>query len=43
MQKNSLKEKDHKNDFEDFNTYKTHLKLQDELSVTWYHIPNRAT
>ena len=31
-----------KNVFEDLNTYKTHQKLQDELSITWYHAPRKA-
>ena len=30
------------NVFDDLNTYKTHQKLQDELSITWYHSPSRA-
>ena len=28
--------------FEKLNTYKTHQKLQDELSITWYHAPSKA-
>ena len=33
---------DIKNVFEDLNTYTTHQKLQDELSITWFHSPSRA-
>ena len=31
-----------KSAFDDLNTYKTHQKLQDELSITWYHAPSKA-
>ena len=31
-----------KNVFDDLNTYNTHQKQHDELSITWYHAPSKA-
>ena len=31
-----------KNGFNSLNTYKPHQKLHDDLSITWYHAPNKS-